>query len=171
MILPPDSNVVVFRDYRAADRDWVEAAHVRHYTLVEGFDPGFAAAVSGALDLLEAGLGADSGRYLIAEAAGRRVGCVFFAAETPAVGRIRLFYLEDAYRGRGIGKRMLGRVLDHARQRGYETVRVSTFDRHAAALRLYRAAGFEAVTGAPSIAFGQEMRQVDFEKDLTGPAS
>ena len=151
------------RPYRPAHRPWVEAAHLSHYTQVEGFDPSFAAAVAAALDVLEARLADETSQFLIAEAKAAPVGCAFFAAETEEIGRLRLFYLEEAWRGRGLGRQMLDRVLDHARRHGFASLRVSTFDRHEAACRLYRAAGFREAVGEPSIAFGQRMRQIDFE--------
>ena len=166
--LGPGPARVMFRDYAAPDRPWVAREHVRHYTMVEGFDPSFGEAVRGALDLIDAGREDPTGKFLIVEAAGTRrpVGCVFLMVEPPASGRLRLFYLDEAYRGRGIGKDMLDAMIAHAAANGLERIRVSTFDRHLAACRLYRAAGFTQRVGKPSVAFGQELRQVDFEKDL-----
>ena len=103
--MQPDPAQILFRDYRPADRGWVMAANARHYTEVEGFDASFARAVSGALDLLEAGRD-DASRFLIVEPGkdAPPVGCVFFSPEDPRTGRLRLFYLDAAFRGRGIGR-------------------------------------------------------------------
>ncbi|WP_112323540.1 GNAT family N-acetyltransferase [Oceanibium sediminis] len=164
--MTPYNGAITFRSYRSTDRDWVHAAHLHHYEKAEGFSPDFGDAVSGALDLLEARIGDGRSRFTIAEAAGHRVGCIFFCAETAAAGRIRLFYLDPAHRGRGIGKAMLTGILDHAAREGVETVLVSTFDRHRDACRLYAALGFLGTTGAERTAFGQRLRQVDFTLDL-----
>lgn len=163
-----DSFSVVFRDYRATDRQWVETANVHHYTVVEGFDASFAQAVASALDLLEASQHENTSRFLIVEGGegGDPVGCVFLCVDTATAARLRLFYLSEACRGLGIGKRMLDQLIEHARLQGFDTLRVSTFDRHQSACRLYQAAGFQYTTQAPSMAFGQPMRQIDFEKDL-----
>jgi GNAT superfamily N-acetyltransferase len=159
----------MFRDYRPTDREWVMSANVCHYERIEGFDPSFTVAVSKALDLLEERLDDATSKFLIVEAGETHhpVGCVFFAAESPAIGRLRLFYLERPYRGLGIGKRMIGLLVEHAREQGFERILVSTFDRHEAACRLYRVLGFRAQTREPAIAFGQQMRQTDFEKVLS----
>lgn len=164
----PDPAAIEFRDFRVADREWVETQNIRHYTQVEGFDPSFATAVTAALDRLQDAIGERGSKFLIVETRqGRQpVGCVFFTAETPTSGRLRLFYLDRAYRGSGLGRLMLDRIVEHARGQMMETIRVSTFDRHTAACRLYQSAGFLCEAQEPSCAFGQVMRQLDFEKRL-----
>lgn len=161
---------VTFREFRTADREWVAAANIRHYTELEGFDASFARAVDSALDMLVAGRNDEGSKFLIAERtdASTPAGCIFFSAETPETGRIRLFYLEEALRGRGVGKHMLDRIRDHACRHAFNSIRVSTFDRHEAACRLYRIAGFRGIERDSAVAFGQNMRQIDFELDLTG---
>lgn len=158
-----------FRNYRLTDREWVSTVNVDHYTRVEGFDPSFEKAVSTALDLLEARVDEKSSRYLIVEAGETRrpVGCVFFSADEPAIGRLRLFYLDRAYRRLGIGRHMIEELIAHAKGQGFERVRVSTYDRHEAACRVYGELGFREQEREPTIAFGQQMHQIEFEKNLS----
>lgn len=167
--MPSKAVPTSFRDYRSTDREWVTAANVRHYRAVEGFDANFAAAVSSALNMLEARIEDETSRFLIVEESETRlpVGCTFFSADEPKVGRLRLFYLDQTYRGLGIGRGMIAEVIAHAQTWGFDIIRVSTFDRHVAACRLYRALGFQVQKREPTIAFGQRMRQIDFEKVLT----
>ncbi|RYH00820.1 GNAT family N-acetyltransferase [Salipiger sp. IMCC34102] len=157
-----------FRDYRLTDREWVATVSVDHYTRIEGFDPSFAKAVSTALDLLEARNDEEASRFLIVETVETRrpVGCVFLSADEPTTGRLRLFYLDAAYRGLGIGRRMIEEVIAHAEAQGFERIRVSTYDRHEAACRLYRNLGFREQARKPALAFGQQMHQIEFEKTL-----
>jgi GNAT superfamily N-acetyltransferase len=167
--MPSELTTASFRDYRPADREWVTEANVHHYERVEGFDPSFAKAVSTALDLLEEKLNEDTSKFLIVEAGEMRhpVGCVFFSAENSASGRLRLFYLEEPYRGLRIGTRMIGELIEHSMDQGFEMILVSTFDRHDAACCLYKKLGFREQAREPAIAFGQKMRQIDFEKTLS----
>ena len=163
-----EPRTTTFRDYRFVDRHWVVAANVDYYTHSEGFDPSFADAVSDALDFLETKLEEVGSKFIIVETDNvpHPVGCVFFAAEASKRGRLRLFYLDNSCRGDGIGKRLLEEIIDRARALGFEKVCVSTFDRHEAACGLYRTAGFREQIRAPAMSFGQEMRQIDFEKLL-----
>lgn len=162
--------MVTFRDYTKADRDWVFAVNTRHYREVEGFDESFTDAVTAALDHLEASGLESPNKYLVAEDRGKPIGCVFFEAHPDHTGRIRLFYLDQAYRGQGVGRRTVEVLIDHARTQSVERLLVSTFDKHDTACRLYAAMGFEATRNPVGQYFGQEMAQVDFELGLRGDA-
>jgi len=62
---------------------------------------------------------------------------------------------------------MIEELIAHAKGQGFERIRVSTYDRHEAACRLYRALGFRERAREPAIAVGQQMRQIEFEKTLS----
>ncbi|MEP3296569.1 MAG: GNAT family N-acetyltransferase [Pseudoruegeria sp.] len=160
--------MVTFRSYQSDDRAWVKESNSWFYQNFHDFDATFTVAVSAALEFLEGQMSKPTSNYLIVEAANRPVGCIFFNAETPTVGRIRLFYLEQAYRGQGIGMRLLRNILTDARKNGFKAVRVSTFDRHPEACRLYEFFGFEVLNINRSEAFGQVMQQIDYELLLAG---
>ena len=51
-------------------------------------------------------------------------------------------YVRKAWRGRGIGKRLLAACLSLAREGGLEKVELQVFADNAAAIRLYESAGF-----------------------------
>lgn len=155
--------MVTIRPYRSADRPWIADTHVRFYQTVHNFDRGFADVVDAALALLERQKSEATSFYQIMEAEKQRVGCLFLSADAPAIGRVRLFYLDAAYRRRGLGKRLLRGALAAAKDNSLRAIRVSTFDRHPEACRLYEAFGFELVKTAPSQAFGQDLTQVDYE--------
>ena len=110
--------MVRFRDFRIGERDWVLNKHLRHYRTAEGFNREFEDAVAGALDLLERQIGDERNKFIIAEADARRIGCVFFSTEEEVSGRIRLFLLTEAYRGKGVGNRSYaaGRSKQHIRR-------------------------------------------------------
>ena len=144
----------------------VAAANIGFYRDVHGFDATFAAAVTAALDFLDSRASQPANCYLIAESRNRPIGCIFLCAETPTEARIRLFYLDKAHRGQGIGRRLLRAVLSDAQDNGVETVRVSTFDRHPEACALYASAGFDPVASARALAFGQVMTKVDYDLRL-----
>lgn len=162
--------MVELRGYRPEDQHWVVEANTRHYLDVEGFSADFAAVVLAAAKYLESQRHNPRSDFTIAEKEGRPVGCVFLAPETDVAARLRLFFVAEAARGQGVGGRMLRRLLFRARSNGVEMIRVSTFDRHQRACRLYRSLGFRVVADAPVDAFGQRMRQLDFEFDLANRA-
>jgi GNAT superfamily N-acetyltransferase len=163
------SGSTFLRDYRPDDRKWVIDSNVIHYTTVEGFDADFSAAVSASLEAIEARFEEEISRFLIAEErdTGQPVGCAFLTKDEASVGRVRLVYLASQYRGKGIARDMIERLIEHARTKDCNSVRVSTYDRHEAACHLYRRLGFRERKRAPEFKFGQWMRQIDFEKSLS----
>ncbi len=155
--------MVTLRPYQSEDRTWVEDTNIRFYRTAHGFDATFDHAVAEALDSIEQKITEVGNHYLVAEHETRRVGCIFLSKDAPDVGRVRLFYVDEAYRGRGLGSRMLRDVIVEARKGTIRQVRVSTFSEHPEACRLYEAFGFQAVRTVPVKAFGRDMTQIDFE--------
>ena len=60
-------------------------------------------------------------------------------------GELKRFYISDAHRGRGWGRRLLRAVEDHARGDGYRILRLETGILQPAAVALYRSAGFAEI--------------------------
>ncbi len=57
--------------------------------------------------------------------------------------------LFPAYRGRGIGTRLLELAEAHAREKGFDKLSLLVFEHNAGARRLYQRAGYEEVDRAP----------------------
>ena len=58
-------------------------------------------------------------------------------------GELKRMFVRPAYRGRGFGSMMLHRLVDDARELGYERLRLETFPFMESAIALYRKNGFE----------------------------
>lgn len=86
---------------------------------------------------------------IVAESGGTIVGWgslnVFNAR--PAYRHVADFsvYVERAWRGRGVGRRLLERLIELAREIGYHKLVLSTFPTNAAGVRLYESLGFTRV--------------------------
>ena len=57
-------------------------------------------------------------------------------------GEVKRMYARDAFRGKGYGRRVLARLLDHARERGVRLVRLETGIDQVEAIGLYESMGF-----------------------------
>ena len=53
--------------------------------------------------------------------------------------------VDQAYRGQGIGSKLLQEIVTYAQQNGYKTVRLDVIDINSDARRLYERRGFVAV--------------------------
>lgn len=58
---------------------------------------------------------------------------------------LKRFYLLEAWRGRGLGKRLLETAITHARDQGFARVRLDTTLKSEEAIRLFEATGFTRI--------------------------
>ncbi len=73
------------------------------------------------------------------------VGCVALRPLDAAVAEVKRMYVAAAWRGRGVGRALLEALLDGARARGYQTLRLGTLHDMTAAQSLYQSLGFTPI--------------------------
>jgi GNAT superfamily N-acetyltransferase len=146
----PDSPVVpgvYLRDYTGPDYDacralWAELTeyHRRIYgdPSIGGDDPG-----SGFDDYL-----AEPRRIgsWVAEVHGSVIGLTGLL-NLGTSGEVEPVVVAESARGQGIGRMLIGRVIDEARARGFEYLAVRPVARNVAAVRRFHAAGFRTLGG------------------------
>jgi GNAT superfamily N-acetyltransferase len=76
---------------------------------------------------------------------GRPVACGALQPIGPGVGEIKRMYVRPAHRGQGLSRLILAALEERAVQRGYHTLRLETGGYLAAAVGLYRAAGYQPI--------------------------
>ncbi len=79
--------------------------------------------------------------------AGRVIGCVGLYRIDDATIELRKMYLDAAWRGRGLGRRLLTHGLERARALGARKVTLETAGILKKAIALYTRAGFRLVEG------------------------
>lgn len=133
---------------------------------------GFNADYEGLVARIVADYGEDHDPHLertwIAELDGRPVGCVMCVRDEqqPEAARLRLLLVEPDARGLGIGDRLVGALVDFAREVGYREVVLWTNDILGAARRIYQRHGFVLVAEKPHRSFGQDLTGQDWRLDL-----
>ena len=83
--------------------------------------------------------------FFVVRSDGRPAGCggiLFVTDEDEPYGEIKRMYVRDAYRGLGLGRRMLRHLADHARSRGVTLLRLETGIDQREAIGLYESMGF-----------------------------
>jgi GNAT superfamily N-acetyltransferase len=104
---------------------------------------------------------ARGGRFEIIESAtGEPLGVLGWRVDG-TVCELKKLYLVAAARGLGLGRRALDRAIACARERGCRAIVLETAQALASANRLYRAAGFTAVSGAAAGSFATLTDQCD----------
>jgi len=85
------------------------------------------------------------GRFYLVTCGGEvaGVGCLKKLAEH--VGEIQRMYVPAVFRGKGIGRAIIERLVDDARSIGYHKLRLESLEFLAAAHSLYRSVGFRQI--------------------------
>jgi DNA-binding MarR family transcriptional regulator/predicted N-acetyltransferase YhbS len=157
---------LVIRPPEEGDLGWVVQQHGALYAREFGWDGTFEAYVVRIMaDYVDA---PDDGRRAawIADAGGRRVGCIFCMALDEEVAQLRLFLVEPTARGLGIGTRLIDECVRFARRAGYGRMTLWTYDILSAARRVYQRAGFTLISEQPEVRFGHELVGQRWELDL-----
>jgi GNAT superfamily N-acetyltransferase len=97
---------------------------------------------------------------------GARAGSVFCVPDSETTARLRLLLAEPWARGLGLGTRLVNECLQFARKTGYTDITLWTYDRLAAARKVYQAAGFSLASEYPDHAFGHQMMSQTWSRTL-----
>ena len=155
----PAERVVTLRPPALGDLGWVLHRHATLYAAEFGWDATFeelcARIIAEYTTLRDAH--PDRAAGWIAEVDGVPAGSVFCVPDGDTTARLRLLLVEPWARGLGLGARLVGQCLQFAREVGYADITLWTYDRLAAARKVYRAAGFTLTSEHPDDAFGDHM--------------
>ncbi len=83
-----------------------------------------------------------AGAILLAERDGAVVGCVALRPVKARIGEVKRLYLRPIARGHGLGRALVERVIEQARQAGYAELRLDVLAEFTAARALYADLGF-----------------------------
>lgn len=120
-------------DAVAAERVWI------------GTEPGFDRSRYGAV--FAAAIGRGNGMFS-ALAEGRLVGIATEHLQDP-YGHMVGMIVDERYRGSGVGRALLERLISFCRKAGYPHLNLSVFPHNTRAIALYRSCGFEALEELP----------------------
>jgi ribosomal protein S18 acetylase RimI-like enzyme len=82
------------------------------------------------------------GRLLLAFVDGRLAGCVALRWLEPGICEMKRLYIQPEFRGSGLGRSLVERVIGEAGESGYRFLRLDTLPRMERAVAMYRAFGF-----------------------------
>jgi ribosomal protein S18 acetylase RimI-like enzyme len=94
------------------------------------------------LENLEEKYGMPDGRLYIACLGHQAAGCIDLRRLNDTESEMKRLYIKPSYRGAGLGKILIDRVIGDAREIGYRAMLLDTLPVLKAAMKLYENAGF-----------------------------
>jgi DNA-binding MarR family transcriptional regulator/GNAT superfamily N-acetyltransferase len=160
--------VVTLRPSALGDLGWVLQRHATVYADEFGWDASFEAVCARIIAEYTTLRDAHPGRTAewIAEVDGVRAGSVFCVPDSETMARLRLLIVEPWARGLGLGAKLVAQCLQFARETGYDDITLWTYDRLAAARKVYQAAGFTLTSEYSDNAFGHQMMSQTWSRRL-----
>jgi DNA-binding MarR family transcriptional regulator/GNAT superfamily N-acetyltransferase len=162
------ADAMTLRSHRPGDMGWVIERHGALYFQEYGWNEEFEALVAGIAAEFISELDRSRERCWIAEAHGRRLGCVFLVAGDAGSAKLRLLLVEPEARGLGLGGRLVSECVSFARTAGYDRIVLWTQANLSGARRLYQRAGFVRTGREPHRSFGHDLVGETWELGLRG---
>lgn len=85
------------------------------------------------------------GRLFLARMSGDLAGCIALRPKAPGIGEVKRLFVRPPFRGTGLGRQLLEKLLAEARIAGYRMLALDTLPSMTSALHLYAALGFRVV--------------------------
>jgi peptidyl-dipeptidase Dcp len=99
----------------------------------------------------------------IAEHNGRIVGFLLLINRGNDAAQLRYFILDPAYRGIGLGKKLVGLYMDCLKERNYKTCYLWTTNEQINAAGIYKKLGFTLTDEVDSTAFGKPLKEQRYD--------
>jgi ribosomal protein S18 acetylase RimI-like enzyme len=156
------------RHLRPGDLGAIVAHHGRVYGPEYGVDSTFEAHVAASVAGVAArGFPSAREAICIVELGGEHAGSIGLTDEGGDQAALRWVVLDAALRGRGLGRRLIGEMVERARRAGYARLWLETFSELEAAAHLYRDHGFKLLSEDTAPRWGRdEITYQRYELDL-----
>lgn len=158
ILAEPEDGALVLRPPRIGELGLLIHRQAVLYHLEHGWDGDFETLIMQIYAEYQASPGPKS--LWIAEQSGEVAGSLFILpapGEAAGTAQLRMLYTEPAFRGRGIGRRLVEEAVRFSRAAGYRRIILWTQDSLGSARRIYQSAGFTLEREEPHHSFGTDL--------------
>jgi ribosomal protein S18 acetylase RimI-like enzyme len=161
------TSVTIRRELRPADPVAIADLHDRVYRAEYGLNGRFRTAVArGIEEALRGGWPERGGAVWLIDGERELRGCLGLTLAEDGVGQLRWFVLAPELRGCGLGRSLVGELVDAARAAGMRRLVLETFSALTAAAHIYRGVGFRVVRETRTEMWGPPITYQQYELAL-----
>jgi DNA-binding MarR family transcriptional regulator/GNAT superfamily N-acetyltransferase len=160
---PPPGEITIRTHLLPGDLGHVIARHGQLYAAECGFGIEIEAYVAQGLGEFYQQYDPAKDRVWVCEDGAKIIGFLLLMHRPHNTCQLRYFYLEQGYRGLGLGKRLIELFMDFYRAVGYAGCYLLTTHDREAAIALYERNGFRLVAETDSFAFGTPTKERRYE--------
>ena len=152
-----DPEAVEIRGLQPGDIGWLTQRHGELYVSEFGYDENFERYAAEILFEFQKRFDPATHKAFIASHGNVPLGSVFCEpGDSEGWAKLRVFFVEPAARGLGLGQRLMDACLGFARHAGYENMELYTLDNLTTARRLYGRNGFTCTGTTPQHFCGRD---------------
>lgn len=150
------------RPYKLGEEQFVATLHKNLYASEYSWGPSFTDyAMKIAIDFANKEKNAQE-ELFVAECEGVLAGCIMLCqTDDAAVGQLRLFAVDKAYRNYGLGSALLEAFMNKAKEAGYKKIILWTASPLTSAIRQYEKLGFKIVESVPNTTWNTDGMSLD----------
>lgn len=156
-------DITIRTELRPGDIGFVIHLHGSLYKLEYGYGIGFESYVAAGLHEFYQQYDPAKDHVWIAEHAGKMIGFLLLMHRPGATAQLRYFLIHPAYRGIGLGKKLMDLYMKFYRDAGYAASYLWTTSELDAAASLYKRQGFRLVEQKTSAFFGKTVTEQKYE--------
>ena len=154
------------RPHRIGDASHVTLLHGTLYSEEYGLDSTFELEVGQGIMEFVSQFDPEWDGFWVAEAGNHVVGAIVIVHRGGELAQLRWFILRPAYRGLGLGRKLMTCAVDFCSDKQYKKVFLWTFDELHAAICLYRSLGFKRTETKTHRRWGRDLTEERYELDL-----
>ncbi|MBA4056694.1 MAG: GNAT family N-acetyltransferase [Marivirga sp.] len=160
-------DISIRTELRSGDLGYVIYRHGKLYHEEHGFGLSFEAYVASGIYEFYSGYDPSKDRVWVCEHQSDIIGFMALMHREKNTAQLRYFYIEPAYRGIGLGKKLMSLYMEFLLQCGYTSAYLLTTHELQAAASLYTRYGFKLVGEKKSTSFDKPLKEQRYE--LTVP--
>jgi N-acetylglutamate synthase-like GNAT family acetyltransferase len=157
---------IIIRPAQPGEYGWIIQVHGQYYAEKHGWYDEFECIVAQVIVEYLSSEEPDKQACFIAEYKGNPVGCIILMKNNDIEGKLRVLFVSENVREKGIGCLLVKSLVEQARLLGYKRLSLWTSDNQKVARVLYEKVGFSLVSETPNTTFAKDSNDEYWEMEL-----